>query len=241
MVYGTIGFGDALLLMPLLTPIIGVRNAVVLVNLWGILTALLNFITHREYLDKGYFFRFLLLGVPATIVSTFLVIVISLEIIELTLGIFIVGYSCLKLFYMRKNQTEMEVMRDLNSDSPIIYLGGCVYGFLAGLISAVGPINVALLEKTKHYRESLIENFAAVGTVLSLSRIPFYFIGQIFPYDLTLAFLLAFPIIYLGTKVGQRLTSKIPVKTFQVIILCILIGLGLRSIITAILNLVIFP
>ncbi len=70
MVYGIIGFGDALILIPIITPIIGIRNAVILVNIWGTFPALLNFIKYRRFLDRGYFFRFLSLGIPATIFGT---------------------------------------------------------------------------------------------------------------------------------------------------------------------------
>lgn len=231
MVYGIIGFGDALILIPIITPIIGIRNAVILVNIWGTFPALLNFIKYRKFLDKGYFFRFLSLGIPATILGTYLIIMIQVVWIELTLGIFIFGYSSLKLIKYFKNPENLEIKNEINTTSPFIYAGGFSYGLLTGLISAAGPINVALLEKTGHYRESFIENFAAIGTMLSFSRIPFYFIGDIFPYELILVFLFAFPVIFLGTKLGNQITPKIPVKKFQIIIFCFLIGISLKSII----------
>lgn len=239
MVYGIIGFGDALVLIPIITPLIGVRNAVILVNLWGTFPALLNFIKYREFLDKGYFFRFLSLGIPATILGTYLIIILRVEWIELILGIFILIYSSLKLIKYFQNPENIEVRNEINTTSPIIVFGGFSYGLLTGLISAAGPINVALLEKTGHYRESFIENFAAIGTMLSISRIPFYFIEDIFPYDLLLIFLFAFPIIFLGTKLGHQITPKIPVKKFQIIIFCFLIGISLKSIISSSITLVI--
>ncbi|MFX1380200.1 MAG: TSUP family transporter [Promethearchaeota archaeon] len=231
MVYGIIGFGDALVLIPIITPIIGIRNAVILVNIWGAFPALLNFIKYRKYLDKGYFFRFLSLGVPATIFGTFLVINIKVEWIELILGGFIFFYSSLKLINYYRNSENLEIKNEINTKSPLIFIGGFSYGLLTGLISAAGPINVALLEKTGHYRESFIENFAAIGTILSISRIPFYFTTDVFPYELLLVFVLAFPIIFLGTKLGHRITPKIPVKKFQIIIFFFLIGISLKSII----------
>ena len=233
MVYGIIGFGDALILIPIITPIIGIKNAVILVNLWGILTALLNFVKYRKLLDKGYFIRFLSLGIPATIFGTFLLIEIRLEWIELILGVFIFGYSTLKLYQYLKKKDDIEDKTRLNSTSPLIIAGGFSYGLLAALISAVGPLNVAMLEKTGHYRENFIGNFAAIGVSLSIARTPFYFVTNIFPYDLLLLFLLGFPIIFLGTKFGQRLTPKIPIKAFQVIIFCFLIIIGIKSIITS--------
>lgn len=233
MVYGIIGFGDALILIPIITPIIGIRNAVILVNIWGTFPALLNFIKYRRFLDRGYFFRFLSLGIPATILGTYIILNIQVEWIELTLGIFIFGYSTLKLIKYFKNPENLEIQNEINTTSPFIFAGGFSYGLLTGLISAAGPINVALLEKTGHYRESFIENFAAIGTMLSISRIPIYFIGDIFPYELILVFLFAFPVIFLGTKLGHQITPKIPVKKFQIIIFCFLIGISLKSIISS--------
>jgi uncharacterized membrane protein YfcA len=236
-VYGIIGFGDALILIPIITPLIGIKNAVILVNLWGILTALLNFIKYRNLLDKGYFIRFLSLGIPATIAGTFLLIEIRLEWIELILGIFIFSYSTLRLYQYLKKKDDIELKSLINTTSPLIIAGGFTYGLLAALISAVGPLNVAMLEKTGHYRENFIENFAAIGFTLSFVRIPFYFTTNIFPYDFLLLFLLGFPIIFLGTKFGQCLTPKIPIKAFQIVVFCFLLVISVKSIITSIFGL----
>jgi len=238
MVYGVIGFGDALILIPIITPIIEIKNAVILVNLWGILTSLLNFIKYRELLDRGYCIRFLSLGIPATIFGTFLFINIRLEWIELILGIFVFSYSTLKLYRYSKGKEDFELKERLNTTSPLIFAGGFSYGFLAALISAVGPLNVAMLERTGHYREHFIENFAAIGFILSIARTPFYFITDIFPYDLVLLFILGFPIIFLGTKSGQKLTPRIPVKKFQIAVFCFLLVISINSIVSSILKLI---
>ena len=240
MVYGVIGFGDALILIPIITPIIGFKNAVILVNLWGILTAFLNFIKYRKLLDKGYLIRFLSLGIPATIFGTFLLIEIRLEWVELIFGAFILGYSAIKLRKYLKKKADIENKTRLNSTSPLIIAGGFSYGLLSALISAAGPLNVAMLETTGHYRENFIGNFAAIGFSLSIARTPFYFITNIFPYELLTLFLLGFPIIFLGTKFGQRFTRKIPINTFQVLVFCFLIVIGLKSIITSVSGLVFY-
>lgn len=239
MIYGIIGFGDALVLIPIITPIIGIKNAVILVNLWGTFPALLNFIKYREFLDKDYFYRFLSLGIPATIFATYLIIDIRFEWIELFFGIFVLTYSSIKLIQYIKNRfnsKDIEKILEIkiSSSSSLTIIGGFSYGLLTGLISAAGPINVAMLEKTGHYRESFIGNFAAIGTMLSISRIPFYFFEDgIFPYDLLLLFIFAFPIIFLGTKIGHQITPKIPIIKFQIIIFCFLLGVSLKSIITS--------
>jgi len=234
MVYGVIGFGDALVLLPIITPLIGIKNAVILVNLWGLLTSFLNFVKYRQFLDKGYFFRFISLGIPATIFGTFLFIEIGLEWIDLMLGIFIFGYSVQKLYHYVRKSEKVDAIKQLNTTSPLILAGGFTYGLLTSLISAAGPVNVAMLEKTGHYRENFIENFAIIAFTLSVARTPLYFLTDIFPYDLAILFLLGFPVIFLGIKLGHKLTPKIPVKTFQILIFCFLIGISLKTIITSV-------
>jgi uncharacterized membrane protein YfcA len=160
-----------------------------------------------------------------------------LEWIELILGVFIFGYSTLKLYLFLKKEEKVELTNEINSTSPLIILGGFSYGLLTALIGAVGPLNVAMLEKTGHYKESFIGNFAAIGFTLSIARTPFYFIADIFPYELLILFLLGFPIIFLGTKFGQRLTPKIPIKAFQVLVFCFLIVIGVKSIVTSVIGL----
>ncbi|MFX1496766.1 MAG: TSUP family transporter [Promethearchaeota archaeon] len=240
LVYGIIGFGDALILIPIISPIIGIKTSVILVNIWGLFPALLNFIKYRMYLDKKYFFRFLSLGVPATILGTYLIINIRTEWIELVFGVFVLIYSSYKIALYLKNPTSLEVNGSLKVNSLVIILGGFTYGLLAGLISAAGPLNVVLLEKSEHYKENFIGNFAAIGTVLSISRVPYYVFGGLFPIELIFVFLLAFPIIFIGTKVGHKITPKISLRLFQLAIFWFLFIISVRSIILALIGLIIF-
>ena len=237
LVYGIIGFADALILIPIITPIIGIKDSVILVNLWGTITSTVNFIKYRTLLDRSYFLRFLSLGVPATILGTFLIIDLQFEWIELIFGIFLFVYASIKIFKYFFQDLSIINSRDLNNSSNLVIFGGFSYGILSGLISAAGPLNVALLEHTGHYKESFIENFAAVGSVLSLSRIPFYFVGNIFPYELVYVLLLGIPIIYIATRLGHRITPKISLKIFQIIIFCFLLIMSLKSIVVSLIGL----
>jgi uncharacterized protein len=237
LVYGIIGFADALILIPIITPIIGIKDSVILVNLWGTITSTVNFIKYRHLLDKSYFLRFLSLGVPATILGTFLIIDLQFEWIELIFGLFVFVYASIKLAKYFFRVTSALDSRDLNNKSNLIIFGGFSYGILSGLISAAGPLNVALLEHTGHYKENFIENFAAVGSVLSFSRIPFYFIGNIFPYELVLVLLLGIPIIYIATRLGHKITPKISSTLFQITIFCFLLIMSLKSILLSLIGL----
>ena len=104
-IYGLIGFGDALILIPILTLLINIQSAVVLVNLWGILPSILNLIRYFKFIDKKFFIRGIITGIPGLVVGTFLIVILPLRWIELTLGLFVLVYSTLKIIkYRKKNE-----------------------------------------------------------------------------------------------------------------------------------------
>ena len=233
-IYGLIGFGDALILIPVLTLFISIQSAVVLVNLWGVIPSLLNLIQYFKFIDKKFFIRGVITGIPGVLVGTLLIVILPLRWIELTLGLFVLVYSTLKIFkYRKKNKPEDNIID--NSDeyhlpNSILVVGGFSYGFFGALIGAAGPINIALLENTGHHREEFIGNFAAISTVFGLIRIPLYLTQGIFPTEYLLVFFIAFPVIFIATKIGHFITPKIKVASFQLIIHIVLFISSIRTI-----------
>ncbi|MHA1452998.1 MAG: sulfite exporter TauE/SafE family protein [Promethearchaeota archaeon] len=229
-VYGLIGFGDALILMPIISPIIGIHPAAILTNTWGFFPATINLIQYRKYIDWKFVGKVLLAATPGAIIGAFLFSYIPPRILEIILGIFIVIFAVIKLYFylVKKKEVESEEpQQDRKFPEFLIYLGGFSNGFLASVISAAGPINVALLESSGHHRESLIANFAAILLPLTVIRVILYFINGVFPTELWLVFVLAIPIILIFTKLGHLLTPKIPIKVFQIIVLLFLIVVGI--------------
>ncbi len=240
-IYGLIGFGDALILIPVLTLFISIQSAVVLVNLWGILPSFLNLIRYFKFIDKKFFIRGIITGIPGLVVGTILIVILPLRWIELTLGLFVLVYSILKIGkYGNSNKIKNKNKPDGNiidkSDekflpNSVLVVGGFSYGFFGALIGASGPINIALLENTGHYREEFIGNFATISSVLGLIRIPLYLTQQIFPTEYLLVFFIAFPVIFIATKIGHFITPKIKVDSFQLIIHIMLFISSIRTII----------
>lgn len=235
-IYGLIGFGDALILIPILTLFISIQSAVVLVNLWGILPSILNLIRYFKFIDKKFFIRGIITGIPGVLVGTLLIVILPLRWIELTLGLFVLVYSALKIVkYRNKNEKKSDDNIIDKSDehylpNSVLIVGGFSYGFFGALIGASGPINIALLENTGHYREEFIGNFAAISTVFGLIRIPLYLTQQLFPIEFLLVFFIAFPVIFIATKMGHFITPKIKVDSFQLIIHIMLFISSIRTI-----------
>ena len=233
-IYGLIGFGDALILIPVLTLFISIQSAVVLVNLWGVVPSLLNLIQYFKFIDKKFFIRGVITGIPGVLVGTLLIVILPLRWIELTLGSFVLVYSTLKIIkYGKKNKPEDNIIDrsdEYNLPNSVLIIGGFSYGFFGALIGAAGPINIALLENTGHHREEFIGNFAAISAVFGLIRIPIYLTQKIFPTEYLLIFFIAFPVIFIATKIGHFITPKIKVESFQLIIHIILFISSIRTI-----------
>ena len=233
-IYGLIGFGDALILIPILTLFINIQSVVVLVNFWGVLTSILNLIQYYKFIDKKFFIRGVITGIPGVLLGTLLIVILPLRWIELTLGLFVLVYSTLNIVkYLKKKKLEENIINksdDQNLPNSVLIVGGFSYGFFGALIGAAGPINIALLENTGHYREEFIGNFAAISTVFGLIRIPLYLTQQLFPTEYLIVFFIAIPVIFIATKIGHWITPKIPVKSFQLIIQIMLFISSIRTI-----------
>ena len=235
-IYGLIGFGDALILIPILTLFISIQSAVVLVNLWGILPSFLNLIRYFKYIDKKFFIRGIITGIPGLVIGTILIVTLPLRWIELTLGLFVLVYSILKIVNNRNKYKKkpdgniIDKSDEYYLPNSVLVFGGFSYGFFGALIGASGPINIALLENTGHYREEFIGNFAAISTVLGLIRLPLYLTQQIFPTEYLFVFFIAFPVIFIATKLGHWITPKLKVESFQLIIHILLLISSIRTI-----------
>jgi len=204
------------------------------VNFWGVLTSLLNLIQYYKFIDKKFFIRGVITGIPGVLLGTLLIVILPLRWIELTLGLFVLVYSTLNIVkYLKKKKLEENIINksdDLHLPNSVLIVGGFSYGFFGALIGAAGPINIALLENTGHYREEFIGNFAAISTVFGLIRIPLYLTQQLFPTEYLIVFFIAIPVIFIATKIGHWITPKIPVQSFQLIIQILLFISSIRTI-----------
>lgn len=225
-VSSTLGFGGALIMIPLISGIVGIQTAIALVAFWGIFEDTLKFIRYRKYLDWKFLKPNIIGGIPGIILGSLLIVVAPINWISLFLGIFILTYVTIEINKERKKIEDKGFLK-----TPIIVGGGFAYGFLGGLIGASGPINVALLQKTGHSRENFIGNFGAAAIACSIFRLGIYLQNGLFPIELWLVFILGFVSIFLGFRIGFYLTPKIPVHVFQKIIFILLIIIGIKLVI----------
>ncbi len=233
----SIGFGTVLILISLLSFWIDVRTAVILASFWNFVLTIFNALKYRHYFDKSYWKKCVATGIPGIILGSFLIAIAPIQWIEMTLGLFVLAYVFIKIKEMVKNESlkRAENGKELienNKSLPdiAIFAGGFTYGFLGGLIGGSGPINVILLERTGHEKESFIGNFAMTSITMTIFQLSVYIGNDLFPVEFLSLFLIGLPIIFTCSFIGHKLTTKIPKRTFQLIIMLLLLIISLRFI-----------
>lgn len=221
---------------------IDLRVAIILSGFWSVLLSSLNAIKYRDQFDKKFWKKYVIPAVVGGIIGSSLIIIAPVQLLQLCLSVFIIIYITAKLAEIKKTRkiiSETGVFINEKTvesiPSPLFYTTAFSYGFLGGLIGAAGPINVVLLERTGHERESFIQNFAVASLTVGSVRLSIYLLNGLFPIDYFLVFLLGFPVIYLATKLGHAITPKIPKQTFQILVLILLLIIAIRLLLSALL------
>lgn len=226
----TIGFGGALMLLPIMAIFMNLQTAIILMGFWGLATDSFKTFNFRKFLDKEYIKGITYSGLPGIIIGSCLISIVPVRWLKLLLGIFILGYSLLKIISNLKNKNHAQP-----EPTPLkkgyLYIGGFSYGLLSGLIGAAGPINVALLERTGHEREAFIANFAGSSVILSIVKIAIYLANGLYPTELTLLLIVGIPIIFCSARIGKYLAPKIPKNIFKMIVFVLLLLISVYTIV----------
>ena len=204
---------------------------------WTTILSAFNTIKYRRYYDKELLKKYLAPGIIGVIIGSFLLILAPIQLIEFSLGIFIVLFVIDKFCKIKKENNNKTAVQDLSfqpqlKEIPnfILYPGAFAYGFVGGLIGTPGPINVAILERRGHERESFIGNFSLISIIITSLRVVIYVSSDLFPIEFITIFIIGIIITYIVTKLGHWLTPKIPKKQFKILILILLTIIGLRLI-----------
>ena len=237
------GFGDSLIFIALAAIFLDVRTAIVLASFWSIFLSTFNAINYRHYYDKIFLKKQVIPGITGIVIGSFLLVISSLRWLEFSLGIFVLIYVMTKLNKIRKDNIlkseNFEEFSNLDNSKKeisnvLFFTGTFSYGFLSGLIGASGPINVALLERTGHERESFIANFSLASLIVSPFKLGIYLWNGLFPAEFIGVFLVGIILIFLLTRIGHWLTPKIPKEKFSFLILILLLIISIRLIVVSI-------
>lgn len=225
------GFGSALVAMALLPAVIGIRIATPLVALVMVTIEVFLLIRYRQALNLGAVWRIAaasLAGIPLGIIFLGR---LDEKIAMTVLGIIITCYALYALIEVFTNRIRLPKI-----DHPAwAYLFGLIAGMLGGAYNTSGPPVIIYGNcrrwDTAEFKSNLQGFFVISSLVIA--------IGHAWNHNLSPEvwqhYLWSIPSMILGIIAGTSLDRYLQPETFRRIVLVLLVFLGIRLIITAIL------
>ena len=214
-----VGFGFALLTVPVLMQIIGLHQAVILASLIGTANNIYQYRDLRADSDAQYVKRFLgasFVGAPFGLVAF---LYADQNLLKIVLGIGVL----LGVLLLAKG-------RDLsNAHIGLDWAMGVLSGFLLTSTSTNGPPLVFALQARKippHVFRSTLNIIFLISGIYGI--ILFTAFGEIFRSDLLLA-LFALPSMAIGVNIGRKVRLRVHPDRFRVVVLVLLTFAGLSS------------
>jgi uncharacterized membrane protein YfcA len=224
-VNATFGIGGSLLAYPLLSfwfpgkAIIGILSIIVIV------ATAHRLILYREHLSKKTVLYFLVLGVPFSVAGAYALACISVGLLQMVVGIFLVGMTLYE-WIVETNKLEDEKTKRAGGPPKYLIGVGAVSGFLTGLIGSAGFINTAFLLRVGFLKEGISVNQAGIAFAYSLIKVPVYWRYEILTPSIVVAGLLGSIGSVAGTFWGAYLLRRLSIERFKLILRLIILAAG---------------
>jgi uncharacterized membrane protein YfcA len=218
------GFGLALVSMPLLTAVLGIKTAAPLVALFGLVAELILLIYYRQDFSLTVVWRLALasiVGVPLGIVALRHV---DEQIVITILGVVVAGYALYALLDLRLPEIQQPIWA---------YISGFVAGVLAGAYNTAGP-PVIIYGNCRRWPpaqfKSNLQGFFLFNSALVAGS---HILADNYTPLVLKSMLVALPAIAVGILVGVNLAKRISSELFRKIVLWLLLAIGLWLIVGA--------
>lgn len=229
-VKGTLGIGLPLVAVPLLATVLDLPTAVALMVVPVLTSNIIQALQGKRKIETlRRFFPLLLTLVPGAIIAAQFLSSVDLRTGSLVLGIIVVLFSLSQLvrvqFEINKRQE-----RYLN---PAV---GLVAGFLGGLSNLFGPPLIMYLVALKLEKDAFVTTIGLLFVVASATLYTTLAAVGVLTFDNAVGSLVAAIPVMAGVFIGTRLRSRIPQKTFERVLMVVLILVGLNLIRRALLG-----
>jgi uncharacterized protein len=222
LIRSTIGFGDALIAVPIISLFVGLRTATALSALTSFVVAIMVSVIQWRTMAIRAILPFIgaaLVGIP---VGVLLLRNVPSRITLGILGVFLVIFGLYRLFNPKVPET----------NNPLwTYLLGFLGGILGAAYNTHGPL-VALYGTLRRWSpetyRSTLQGYFLVTLVFILLG---HFLGGLWTLQLGRLFLISLPVVVIATLLGGWLNKRIPVKQFERIVHIALVALGVLLII----------
>jgi uncharacterized protein len=220
-IIGTIGgFGSSVFFVPFAALFFDFHTVLGITAVFHLSSNLSKIYLFRKGLNKKLIFQ---IGIPSVIfviIGGFLSRYIQSQVLEITLGLFLIGLSLLFLI-----QDKLVIQPRLRET----LLGGAISGFSAGLIGTGGAIRGLTMSAFNLEKSVFVATSASIDMMIDLSRTFVYYDNGYITKDILIYIPYLFVIGFIGSWLGQKLLEKIPQERFKKIALILIFLIGIFS------------
>lgn len=221
---GAAGFGGALVLLPVLVGIVGMKAAVPILTIGQLFGNASRVWFGRYELKWKPILFFLLAAIPLTVLGSYWFTGIDSANIKVGIGILLI----LLVVYRRTNIKKIKL-----GDKGML-LGGGLTGFLSGLAGSAGPLGAAFFLGLDLTATAYIASEAFTALAMHLTKtIVYNKYALIGPNELYYGLFIGVAMI-LGSWAGKKLVEQLSRERFVLLVEILLIASGLQLIWTAI-------
>lgn len=220
---GTIGFGGAILLLPILTATVGVAKAVPILTLIQIVGNASRVIFARSEIDWKAAKAYLITGVPFAILGAYSFVLAPKTIMLKLIGVGILAFIALKLLGFTKGQI---------SDKGLPF-AGAVVGFLSGFLGTAGPLGAAVFMSLNLPPLVYISTDAFSSLVMHTVKAMVYHSGNSDVAMLSLVTISMSVMTVLGTLAGNKIAKRIPEKVFRNAVTALIAIVAIQMVVTS--------
>ena len=226
---GMTGFGFALLAVPLLSLIFPIQSLIPAMTLFNLATSVYILASIKMKVKAKHFLPMLLASFVGIPIGVYVLTYFPERTLELAAGISI--FSISMVFLLGGNKMAPEERRT----KPIVFAG-----FLSGLLTSsmsIGGPPIALAMNRKGYSKELFRKVFALISVINaaISSVLYVVHGIFLGFSLKFALYL-FPVILVGSKLGDVLSKKVNQLTFRRMILYLNLVLGVFIVVRTIMG-----
>jgi uncharacterized membrane protein YfcA len=212
----TFGFAGGMISVPLLTLLLGVKDAVTVVLAFQLLMGLLLFSSWSE-IDRASTKRAILGVFIGTTAGTFLLGSVSSVALKITLLLVIVGYLLRELL---APTAKISILGPAGAG----LVGGVGGGFLQGLVGMGGPPFLIYLNSLGIPKNTFRATIILLLFLSNIVRLPVSFASGLFNEVVQEVVLCALPLFFLAIFVGHRLHGKVSDKLYRICVYGVLVA-----------------
>lgn len=159
-------------------------------------------------------------GLIASFIGAKLLLQIPEEVITKAIGFLLIGYVA-AIFILPKFK--------LKENFKSTFIGGSIYGFIAGISGVGGPERSAFLLAFNLKKAVFVATSGLIGAMVDITRISTYLFDGVRLSDTEIfTIIILIPISFVGALTGKKLLAAVSQNTFRIIVAVMLLVIGVK-------------